>query len=64
MRYVCCDVKKMTLLQELCITERRDMCLYEVSLCMSSLDFGVWYYVVVKSSFKHTPLESKMVYVF
>ena len=46
------------------ITERRDMGLNNVPLCLSFLGFGVgtmfanfpyvMYYVVVKSSFKHT----------
>ena len=50
------------------------MGLYEVPLSMSSLGFGmgtnqlqyVWYYVVVKSSFKHASeeCESKRDYVF
>ena len=57
------------------ITKRRDMGLYEVSLSMSLLGFGmgdyvsqlpcVLYYVVVKSSFKHgrEECESKRAYV-
>ena len=58
------------------ITERRDMGLYEMLLPMSLLGFWdgdyvsqlpyVRYYVVVKSSFKHTreECESKRAYVF
>ena len=59
------------------ITERRDMGLYEVPLSVSLLGFGMgtmlanfhndeWYYVVVKSSFKHAreECESKRAYVF
>ena len=65
--YVCCYIRKKALLQCFIITERRDMGLYEVSLSMSLLGFGmgvnvkqlpyVWYYVVVKSSFKHAREE-------
>ena len=55
--------------------ERRNMGLYEVSLYMSLLDFGMgtmlanfhmWYNVGVKSSFQHAreECESKRAYVF
>ena len=58
------------------ITERRDMVLYEVPLSISFLFYYdgdnvrqlpcVWYYIVVKSRFKHAreECESKRVYVF
>ena len=38
--YVCCYVRKKALLQGP-ITERRDMCLYEVHLSVSLLGFGI-----------------------
>ena len=58
------------------ITERRDMCLYEIPLSLSLLGFWdrdyvrqlpcVRYYVFVKSRFKHTheKCESKRTYMF
>ena len=63
--YVCCYVKKKSLLHFFANTERRDMGLYEVPLSMSLGGGGgwdgdyvsqypyVWYYAFVKSYFKH-----------
>ena len=57
----------------LAINERRDMSMYEVPLSMCMLGFGMgtmlaimWYYVVVKSTFKdaHEECESKCAYLF
>ena len=54
------------------ITERKDMCMYEVPLSMSLLGFGIWTMLTnfhmcgIKSSFQHTreECESKRAHVF
>ena len=67
--FVCCYVRKKAFFSVLAITERRNLRLYEVPLCMSLLGFGIanfhMFGIIVKSRFKHAreECESQRVYV-